>query len=178
MTGGPQFEQGATSPAPVRGAQRRRGHRGVWVLVAAIVTVTASAVAVVLWKAGENDGHGGEAGVGAPGAVSGDYEQWVAAVCAPGSLLQSSAPQFLGALDSASCAAVATPAGTAPVALTILTWPTPVDVADRMAHFPATHVYAVATVNDRSTVFTALDSTERSVLEPLTRFGFMIIALP
>lgn len=92
--------------------------------------------------------------------------------------MQSSAPQFLGALDSASCAAIDTPAGSAPVALTILTWPTSVDVADRMAHFPATHVYAVAAVEDRSTVFTALDSTERAVLAPLTRFGFMIIALP
>ncbi|MGJ6127236.1 hypothetical protein QN239_32160 [Mycolicibacterium sp. Y3] len=110
--------------------------------------------------------------------MSGDYEQWVAAVCAPGSVLQSSAPQFLGARDSASCAAIDTPAGSAPVALTILTWPTSVDVADRMAHFPAAHVYAVAAGKDRGTVFTALGSTDRSVLEPLTRFGFMIIALP
>lgn len=108
--------------------------------------------------------------------VSGDRDQWTAAVCAANSDLATSS-NFLypDATDIAYCATKPTETST-PQSVVIGEWPREADIDADLARLPSIRWFATAVVGDHTTVFILLDSPDRSLLDPLTPFGFTISA--
>lgn len=106
--------------------------------------------------------------------VSGDRDQWTAAVCAADSDLATSS-NFLypDATDIAYCATKPTET-TTPQSVVIGEWPRDADIGEDLARLPSVRWFATAAVGERTTVFILLDSPDRSLLEPLAPFGFTI----
>ena len=116
--------------------------------------------------------------IGLPGnpEVSGDRGQWTAAVCAENSDLPTSS-NFLypDATDIAYCATRPSE-GHQPQPVVIGDWPRDADLEADIARLETVRWFATATVGDHMTVFILLDSPDRTLLEPLSAFGFTIRA--
>lgn len=166
--------QGNPPPWPPPPTPPHRGRR-VWPFVAGgcvLLAVVLGVVAALVAGAFQRDGSAGDP----VATVSGDREQWTAAVCADDSDLATSS-NFLypDATDIAYCATK--PAeGAEPQPVVIGEWPRDGNLEADIARLETVQWFATVTVGDRLTVFILLDSPDRSLLEPLTSFGFTIRA--
>lgn len=122
-------------------------------------------------------------GVGAPNdktseiAVTGDRGQWTEAVCAPHSELATSS-NFLypEATNLAYCASAMAAVGSVPQPMVVGEWPRDADLEGDVAGMETVKWFATATVGDTTTAFILIDSPDRTLLEPLVPFGFVIRA--
>jgi hypothetical protein len=108
--------------------------------------------------------------------VTGDRDQWIAAVCAEDSDLATSS-NFLypDATNIAYCATKPSEREQ-PQPVVIGEWPRDADLEADIARLESVKWFATATVGDHTTVFILLDSPDRTLLEPLNSFGFTIRA--
>lgn len=145
------------------------------VTVALIATVLFLVIAVDRGR-GDTSGAGGDT----DRRVSGDRDEWVAAVCEEGSLTPPASANFRfpAATDVAYCAARAADPGSAPESIMVAQWPSHSAVGEELSKFPAFRQFAAGPVEGGTVVFAPVASADRSLLEPLTAFGFAIVALP
>lgn len=142
---------------------------GGLVLVAVVLSGIAAVATGVL-----GGGSGGDANSAT--TVSGDRDQWTAAVCAEDTDLATSS-NFLypDATNIAYCATNPSD-GERPQPVVIGEWPRDADLEADIARLESVKWFATATVGDHMTVFILLDSPDRTLLDPLTSFGFTIRA--
>ncbi|WP_131806242.1 hypothetical protein [Mycolicibacterium conceptionense] len=138
-------------------------------VLAAVVLGGIAAVAAGLFG---RDGSAGDAD--SISRVSGDRAQWTAAVCADNSDLATSS-NFLypDATNIAYCATKPSQ-GEKPQPVVIGEWPRDADVEADIARLKSVQWFATGTAGGHTTVFILLDSPDRTLLEPLTSFGFTI----
>jgi hypothetical protein len=146
------------------------------VAIAAIVcaVIVAAVVVAAVFGPWQPTQGGGQAG-----RLSGDRDEWIAAVCTEGSALESSNLNFglPRASYRATCAAKTSPTGSAPIPIVIYEWNRDVSVGDQLARYPDLHYFAAAPTGDHQWVFAPTSTADRSVLEPLTQFGFVIVPM-
>lgn len=140
--------------------------------MAGAVLVTAVAVVLaVLFGSRTVEGSGEQAAV----RVSGERSEWMAAVCAEDSVVAPGAafPLFDEATDVEYCMTRAS-AVSGPQSVVIGVWPADATVANDLSRLPQARWFATGTRGDRTTAFILQSSADRSLLEPLTQFGFEI----
>jgi hypothetical protein len=155
----------------------RRPPRVVWaVAIAVVVCAAIVVVAVVADVVGPRQPtHGGR-----QAGPSGDRDDWISAVCTEGSALESSNLNFVlpRASYRATCAAKRSPTGSAPIPIAIYEWNRDVSVVDQLARYPDLQYFAAAPTGDHQWVFAPMNTADRSILAPLTQFGFVIVPMP
>ena len=155
---------------------RQRGRRR-WPFAAggaillALMIGAGIAVATGLFD-GEADHTGRAGGV----AVSGDRDQWTAAVCADDSDLATSSNFLYPDAKNIAYCATKTSADAESQPVVIGEWPRDADLEADIARLETVKWFATATVGDHMTVFILLDSSDRTLLEPLSPFGFTVRA--
>ena len=109
-------------------------------------------------------------------AVSGDRDQWTAAVCAEDSDLATTSNFLYPEAKHIAYCATKTSNGAEPQPVVIGEWPRDADLEADIARLESVKWFATATVGDHTTVFILLDSPDRALLEPLSPFGFTVRA--
>ncbi|MEH3138787.1 MAG: hypothetical protein PGN37_01145 [Mycobacterium kyogaense] len=160
---------------------RKRGRRGLWVIVGAILITTIAAAAVfVLVDADRARDYVKSTSPGtAERQVSGDRDDWTASVCQEGSVTAPSSANFRfpNATTVAYCSAKAVSPGSVPTSIMIAQWPASVAVGEELSKFPEFRQFAAGPGGGEAVVFAPVTSADRSLLEPLTAFGFTIVSL-
>ncbi|MEW5811474.1 MAG: hypothetical protein AB1925_18690 [Actinomycetota bacterium] len=152
----------------------------MWIAVAGVVAVVAAATAVVVSMAADRGrGDSAAAGGASERRLSGDRDDWIAALCQEGSVSPPSSANFRfpTATAIAYCASSKTPAGSAPESIMIAQWPATVAVGEELSKIPALSQFAAGPADGETIVFAPTASANRSLLEPLTAFGFTIVSL-
>jgi len=146
------------------------------VAIAVVVCAAIVVVAVVADVVGPRQPtHGGR-----QAGPSGDRDDWISAVCTEGSALESSNLNFVlpRASYRATCAAKRSPTGSAPIPIAIYEWNRDVSVVDQLARYPDLQYFAAAPTGDHQWVFAPMNTADRSILAPLTQYGFVIVPMP
>lgn len=115
------------------------------------------------------------AGERAKSPVSGDRTAWTSVVCSDYSVVAPSTafPLVKHATNVNYCMTPPS-ANSGPQSVVIGEWPVAAAVVDDLAKLPRVRWYATADLSDRTTAFILQNSADRSLLEPLARFGFVI----
>ncbi|ULP39940.1 hypothetical protein MJO55_28920 (plasmid) [Mycolicibacterium rufum] len=154
--------------------------RGVWLAVTGVaVIVVAATVAVVAVSAERGRSDSVTAGGASERRLSGDRDDWTAAVCREGSMTTPSRAtfRFPTATAIACCASSKTPAGSPPESIMMGRWPADVAVGKELSKIPAFSQFAAGPADGDAVVCAPTASVDRALLRPLMAFGFTIVFL-
>lgn len=148
-------------------------------LVIGAVLVSAAAVAAVAGWINLDRVTGGHP-ASAVGQVSGDREEWSAAVCADGtvSTISDGKIRFPNVENYASCMSQLPGAGGGAIPLLIGEWEDEPTMRQDLAHYKTIRSFASAKLADAVIVFAPIGDSGTATVEPLTDFGFSIAPLP
>jgi hypothetical protein len=144
-----------------------------------VILVSVVAVAAVAGWIDLDRVAGGHA-ASAAGQVSGDREEWSAAVCTDGtvSTISDGKAGFPNVENYASCMSRVPGSGGGVVPILIGEWNDKLTMHQDLMHYKAIRSFASAERADTVIVFAPIGDTGPAPLEPLTEFGFSIAPLP
>lgn len=158
-------------------AQRARRVRTVTLVVGAIPVSVVAVAAVAGWINLERVTGGHPAS--AAGQVSGDREEWSAAVCADGSVsnISDGKIRFPNVENYASCMSRVPGSGGGAIPLLIGEWENEPTMRQDLAHYKTIRAFASADLADTVIVFAPIGDSGTITVEPLTDFGFSVAPL-
>lgn len=161
---------------PLKASRARRARTVTLVVASALVSIFA--VAAVAGCVDLDRITGGHPASGT-GKVSGDREEWSAAVCADGSVstLSDGKIRFPNVENYASCMSRVPGAGGGAIPLLIGEWENKQTMRQDLAHYTTIHTFASAQHADLVIVFAPIGDSGTATVEPLADFGFSIAPL-
>lgn len=166
----------AVSTAPAKASPARRV-RTVTLVVGAVLVSAVAVTAVAGWI--NLDRVTGGHPASAAGQVSGDREEWSAAVCADGSVstISDGKIRFPNVENYASCMSRVPGSGGGAIPLLIGEWENEPTMRQDLAHYKAIRAFASAERANTVIVFAPIGDSGTATVEPLADFGFSITPL-